>query len=133
MLLFTLARHAGVWCSCSRCLLLRPPLLQMLHCGERVSPVRGCFAMSMVAVSGICFAAMQSPRPPPMQMLCCGERDGPTHGCFTTSMAVVLADALPPWFRRMLGCRGCRFCSYTTLLPAIMFESSFIRFSRLEL
>jgi hypothetical protein len=33
---------------------------------------------------------------------------------------LVLADALPPWFRRMLRCHGRRFCGYTTLLPTIV-------------
>jgi hypothetical protein len=36
-----------------------PPLLQMLCCSERVGPIRGCFAASMVIVYGGCFAAVQ--------------------------------------------------------------------------
>jgi hypothetical protein len=51
-----------------------------------------------------------------MQMFCCYERDGPIRECFTASMA----DALPPWFQRMLGRHGRRFCGYTTLLPTIV-------------
>jgi hypothetical protein len=48
------------------------------------------------------------------------ERDGPIRGCFAASMAVVLVDALPPWFWRLLGRRGRRFCGYTILLPVIV-------------
>jgi hypothetical protein len=36
------------------------------------------------------------------------------------SMVVVLVDALLPWFRRMFGRHGHRFCGYTTLLPIIV-------------
>jgi hypothetical protein len=98
---------------------LRTPLMQMLL-------LRACWPhpRMLCHVDGHHFWWMLCchvvTKAPPMHMLCCYERDGPIRGCFAVSMLIVLADVLPPWFRRMLGYRGRRFCGYTTLLPTIV-------------